>query len=45
MTSDFTGAAMLLETMQVNLQPEDYELAKQYLLKRDAQDIIDMLAL
>lgn len=45
MTSDFTGAAMLMKTMQVNLRPEDYELAKQYLLKRDAQDIIDMLGL
>jgi len=45
MSSDFTGAAMQLETMVINVRPEDYELAKKFLLKREAHDIIEMLGL
>jgi len=45
MADDFTGAAMRLETMTINVRPEDYELAKKYLLKHEAHDIIDMLGL
>jgi hypothetical protein len=45
MSSDFTGAAMQLEQMVINVRPEDYDLAKRYLLKREAYDIIEMLGL
>jgi hypothetical protein len=45
MTSDFRVAAIKLEQMVINIQPEDYDLAKKYLLKREAHDIIEMLGL
>ena len=34
-----------LDKMLVNVQPKDYELAKRYLLKHEAHDIIEMLGL
>jgi len=45
MSNDFTTSAMRLENMVINVRPEDYELAKKFLLKREAHDIIEMLGL
>lgn len=45
MSNDFTISAIRLENMVINIRPEDYELAKKFLLKREAHDIIEMLGL
>jgi len=45
MSNDFTTSAAKLENMVINVRPEDYELAKKFLLKREAHDIIEMLGL
>jgi len=45
MSSYFAEAAAKLEQMVIPIRPEDYDLAKQLLLKREAHDIIEMLGL
>lgn len=45
MSSDFTTAAARLEQMIVPIRDEDYALAKKFLLKREAHDIIEILGL
>jgi len=46
MSSDFmASAAAQLEQMVISIRYEDYSLAKKYLLKHEAHDIIEMLGL